>query len=452
MEIRLYSQFSKRSNSTKRPSGNYVSKDAKLKEETSILNPTFILSNFDGGYNYVYIPSWGRYYFVSDVVKNITGLFEISCTCDRLATFKDNIGNYNCYVERCSNSSKVNTDICDIAVSSTESVIDVKQAKTSLWNASGGVIICRTINVDYGITTFIGSMSTFKDLFNPNMDDTEITDVIKSVFNYYMCSPGEYVLDVYFLAVPLSVLQNTGNTSLAQVSSGWYTGGGCYRWTSNTPIVNNHVTLNKPSPKYQDWRHSNGAFTQYSIYLPSVGEVALSGDIIDNTLKLEYSIDINTGEMVYFLRAVDSNNDESLIATYHGNVKSGLQVGSMSPNGSGFLSSALNLATGIGTGNPIAIGTSLISATQNIISPSPSIHGSMGSCAGYLTENDVIITRLSKDSGDNPNTLGQPCCKNLTLSTIPGYIKTVGASIDIIGYDSDKDSINGFLDGGFYYE
>ena len=71
MEIRLYSQFSKKFNSTERPSGAYTSKDVRLKEGTSILEPTFLLSDFSEGYNYVHVPKWNRYYFVNNVVPTI---------------------------------------------------------------------------------------------------------------------------------------------------------------------------------------------------------------------------------------------------------------------------------------------------------------------------------------------------------------------------------------------
>ena len=451
MEIRLYNQFSKKANSTERPSGAYTSKDVRLKEGTSILEPTFLLSNFTEGYNYIFVPKWNRYYFVNNVVLNITGTFEISCTCDRLATFKNEIGNYSCFVERCSNVAQINNDIADATVSSSESVIDVKQAKTSIFNGSAGVVVCRTINASNGISTFIGSLENFKDLFNPNMSSGDIPDIIQSIFTYYMCNPGDYVLDTYFLAVPLAELTSR-HAVTSVLHSGWYSGGGAFRWNSNSPLISDSVILNKPSPRYQDWRGSHGAFTQYSIYLPSVGEVPLSGDIIDNTLSIDWSVDINTGEMVYFLHATDSTGDKSLIATYHGNVKSGLQVGSMMPNGSGIITSGAGLVASGLTGNPIAIGTSVINVAQNFISPSPSINGAMGSCAGILTENQIVITRLSKGSGDTPNTLGKPCCKNLTLSTIPGFIKCSGSSIEIAGYESDKNEVNSLLDSGFYYE
>ena len=65
MNITLY-RFSKPNNSTKQPSGG-TSISCVLKENTSILNPVFILKNNDFDYNYC---KWNnRYYFINDIVS-----------------------------------------------------------------------------------------------------------------------------------------------------------------------------------------------------------------------------------------------------------------------------------------------------------------------------------------------------------------------------------------------
>ena len=55
MEIKLYRNFNKRINSTKRPSSTPVTKDVRLKENTSILSPSFLLSGDDVNFNYLYV-------------------------------------------------------------------------------------------------------------------------------------------------------------------------------------------------------------------------------------------------------------------------------------------------------------------------------------------------------------------------------------------------------------
>ena len=62
--VTLYS-FTKRENSTKRPSTGGTDFSCTLIEDTSLMNPTFKLSiaNNPIGKNYVYVADFNRYYF-----------------------------------------------------------------------------------------------------------------------------------------------------------------------------------------------------------------------------------------------------------------------------------------------------------------------------------------------------------------------------------------------------
>lgn len=63
-----------------------------LREGTSILNPTILInSGTMFGWNYCYIPSTRRYYFITDVRLQNKNLYEISLKCDVLMTYKNEI-------------------------------------------------------------------------------------------------------------------------------------------------------------------------------------------------------------------------------------------------------------------------------------------------------------------------------------------------------------------------
>lgn len=448
MKVQLYKNFSKRLNSTKVPSGTYYERDVDLKQKTSIQSPVFILTGFDNEFNYLYVPAWGRYYFIDDVILGNTNLFELHCSCDILATYKTAIGNYNAFVERTSDATKYDVSLFDTAITSGEKIVHSSQASTQLFGA-GGVIVCRVLNITFGITTYVGSMANFKDLFTPISDDPSILDTIEGILQYYLCNPGEYVLDCYFLAVPWSKM--SGHMNAEPLCSGWYSNGGAYRWTSDLPTISDEITLNKPTPYYSDFRESSNAFSQYSIYIPSVGEVPLSGDLIDTTLSLQWIVDINTGETSFNLYSTAST--KTLIATYHGNVKSPLMTGSMMPNGGSLVTSVASGMVGAVAGGPVGIGLATLNVIQNVINPTPSINGSQGSCAGLIMSPDIIISCIAKPSAESPSpVVGKPCCKNLQINTISGYIKCAGSSLDIPGHGTDKSAVNNYLDVGFYYE
>lgn len=72
-----------------------------LKERTSVMNPvvTITSSTYPVG-NYAYISEFGRYYFVSDIVSVANGLWEVTLKGDPLESFKEQILNNDCILER----------------------------------------------------------------------------------------------------------------------------------------------------------------------------------------------------------------------------------------------------------------------------------------------------------------------------------------------------------------
>ena len=63
-----------------------------LREETSVVSPSLIIEAENlSAYNYMYIPSFGRYYFISDIVSVRRNLWRVNGTVDVLMSFKDGI-------------------------------------------------------------------------------------------------------------------------------------------------------------------------------------------------------------------------------------------------------------------------------------------------------------------------------------------------------------------------
>ena len=88
MTITIYENFSKKSNSTKRPTGG-TDIECFLKENTSIENPHFILKDMTFNTNYI---KWNdHYYFIDDIISLKNNLNEIVCVEDVLATYKADI-------------------------------------------------------------------------------------------------------------------------------------------------------------------------------------------------------------------------------------------------------------------------------------------------------------------------------------------------------------------------
>ncbi len=58
-----------------------------LKESTSIIDPTIkIQGTIPANANYLYIPDFGRYYFIRDVISLKNSIYEIIAHCDVLSS------------------------------------------------------------------------------------------------------------------------------------------------------------------------------------------------------------------------------------------------------------------------------------------------------------------------------------------------------------------------------
>lgn len=97
MALYLYSNHSEQNRLNKEITGQHVAAGA-LRNISSVINPV-IRVNIPAGdfirnkYNYLYIPAWGRWYFITDAVSIRTGITELTCRVDVLQSFKEDIEN-----------------------------------------------------------------------------------------------------------------------------------------------------------------------------------------------------------------------------------------------------------------------------------------------------------------------------------------------------------------------
>lgn len=89
-------------------SSNPVSVTADLKDSCSVMDPQFILSTQAVSlvnYNYIQVQSWGRYYYIQDIVTMPGSRVAIRCAEDVLTSNAADIKNLTGFVSR-SESSK----------------------------------------------------------------------------------------------------------------------------------------------------------------------------------------------------------------------------------------------------------------------------------------------------------------------------------------------------------
>lgn len=98
MDIVLYVNNSERQAINKTLT-NGLTLTGSLRNESSVINPTILIETTNpSSYNYAYIPEFGRYYFITDMVSVRTNLWRVSMSVDVLMSFQQSILNLDVIV------------------------------------------------------------------------------------------------------------------------------------------------------------------------------------------------------------------------------------------------------------------------------------------------------------------------------------------------------------------
>ena len=100
MDITLYQTTSERERINK-VLGSYIAMTGTLRGESSVINPSFLIEYSNpSDYNYCYIPSFGRYYFITNITSVRNNIWRIDCSVDVLMSFRNEILNLEVIVSQ----------------------------------------------------------------------------------------------------------------------------------------------------------------------------------------------------------------------------------------------------------------------------------------------------------------------------------------------------------------
>lgn len=473
MNATFYS-FYKKKNSTAQPSDSGITVDIKLKDNVSVMNPVFIMQNVNArSCNYF---KWNnRYYFVTDFIYVTHNLYEVHGTIDTLATYKSQISNYSCFVERCADSNYYDTMINDNYVSQKQSAV-FKYNRYALGGGtsvmSEGSWILRAIGqgtTDQSpcVATYVLSTDDMKYVFNFLYGESNYGDLLADASVKVLFDPLKYVISVTY--IPMSRNYWGTPTGTDTVKLGWFdTGRSCVR-LYNEYVEQNHLLTFPSGLTYSDWRKFDSAFCKTQLYLPGAGMVDIDPYALKDGIWCTYTINAN-GNVDYVLRLNESNSgsgSNTVIQSVSGNLGVQIQLTQARPNFEAMVTAATAaISATAGTAASIAsldfgggverAANGLRDTTINAVAsmqPIPTITGSQDSPYQALNWHDIILMCRQMDTGSIPTSrLGKPCCKNVQLGNLSGYIKCAGASINAGVTDIEKNIVNGFLNQGFYME
>lgn len=475
--IKTWTGFSKRRNSTKQPSATGTVVDVKLKEDTSIESPVFILQGDQ--FNIDYVQAFGAYYFVSNIISLANGLTELHCEKDVMATYKSEIGSTSAYIMYARGG---NNDIIDKRLSMEATPI-IKTAYAPFpWTIqpTGGRYLL-TVNGLNGVATYNMDEGQLNDL----MQQTAVDKYLNTILDAIQPSPstpptvadvlegilwvGTWQLKAFklFMAyrnIPDSIISciwvpiNYTVSNSQQIYLGSFPTGVSADLMSNTNSVPASINITIPW-EFNDWRDC-APYTELYLYIPFVGVLHYDPSSFrgQTYISLQFSLARCNGDC-----SVEVYSGNVKLGTYAVNLKGNYPLGTMVSNPvqqiTSVVGAAGGLAAGVATLNPLGIAGAAAGGAASVgsaFTPTPMTVGGLGGGSGAGLDDQIRVWLVCHDTSEAPGasnaTLGKPVMATGTIGSYSGYIQTSGASVSIPGESVDRDAINSFLNGGFFYE
>ena len=513
----LFYNFQKRTNSTKQPgSGDSATTlSCELKDETSMINPTLIIQTITAGsapaWNYVYIASFSRYYFITNWNWQ-NGVWSCDCVVDVLASFKTEIGNMSEYVLR--SSSVHNGQIIDMQYPTTaETRVNATQLTNRFRSVlAGGYYVVGIISNDsnsaQGAITYYqmtpAEMAALKNymlsdtfMTDQGLDIQTVVDVLPNELLKTLYNPFQYIASCVWLPFPDTDIPNNLKTS-ETIKFGWWT-------PTSATITGNRINSNgyvatvderisiygHPQRQYRGVFLDHSPFADRMLYYPPFGSIPINDDSIigGDFIRVQLTVDMVFGDAVLTVfhdRPIgsDSYQDMGVIARVSAPLAVPIQLaqndinvgGSISAIGvsaagataSAFVGSAkdffnsvmdnpMNAAGGIGgiIGNTFSASLKgTFSAIGDVVnSPVGQLQtsGTNGSLAQYSTL-PYFVQKWRIVADDDNAQKGRPLCTVTQMSSIPGYIMVDTPDVSLACMEPERQTIIDFMSKGFYYE
>lgn len=473
MQITCYSNFSKKPNSTKQPTGAGTLVTCVLKKPTSIIRPVFELQGSTTTYNYI---KWGsRYYFVDDIILTHNNYTEYHCSVDALASWKTEIGTSSEYVVRSySNYDGIlpdflypaqagytyNNDSIDLT---TGIVPDPSNVLSASWDNANGTYVVGIAGASQSsgsVGYYAMTAGDFSDMLDELFDttlilDTSATDMLE-ITQKQLCNPFQYIVSCNWF--PFAISTTYGKSYL---KIGWWTTSTAQGYlltrAMRTIEMGKTVTLTAhPEAASRGGYLNNNPFTRRTLYAWCFGQIPLdSMDFVrDRTINVAIDIDLFTGKARLDVTAKDPNNVVATISRQYAQFCAPVVISQATQDLIGGALSAVS--TGIGAfalpGGMGVLGlASGINSAVNSMMPQVQTKGTTGSNIDFIGT-PRVVSQFSYQAPMDDVHNGRPLCMTKTISSLSGYIKCENAEIDIPGTQAERDAINSYMNDGFYYE
>lgn len=487
MEIYLFTNFSKRENSTKRPdiaSGDLY--QCVLKENTSAIRPTIIIDHGISfkNYSYAYIPAFYRYYQIMDMISN-GRLWEFILETDVLATYRTQIGAASLYMLR--SSAESNGYIPDNFYPVTNEHEVVRTSKNTPWlhqqndeniSIDDGCFILGIAATPY--STGAGSYGSIRyyavtkanmiTLITELMDNTitqsngfSLDDASISL-QKSLIDPLQYIKSCIWFPLLYGSIDGVVMSEI-KVWDWTITGVSCKLVTKNPPYLLYNTALPITAhPQASRGKYLNvSPYTYLTLQFPPFGLINLDTSLFIDSLNVNCQclIDLITGEATLDIMAADNDSVQTNTQRFKSQIGVPIQLTQVS------YEYGLNWSTGIGIGaeavnnwlgsfipSGISNAVSQIGNAANAMRTRTSSMGGNGSFAelrgyAYLYHDFFMIPP------EDNQTVGRPLCAVRRPSSGAAgtyYIARNGYIALPNAVSGEREAVRQYLEGGFFYE
>ena len=485
----LYTNFSKKINSTRQPSGG-TSYPCRIKHDTDFKAPVLEIEASDlSDVNYMQFN--GEFFYVTSVVSHRTGIWEVAGLRDPMATYKAAIGStsaFMLYSKTSFDSSNKTYRIADerLAISRVPTVaretVFLSGASFALSPATGSFLLS-AVGEDGGVATYNLSLTGMTNLLDGINDDVwdklsewfdteaQVTTVEGGLQNIRdgLCQAltNELAYGNYAQAIKACFwtpfIVGLPGTPQEITLGDFHTGVTGQVVGSSSKVLTQVFSIDIPWP-VEDWKRNN---CLVELYLPLCGTVVLPVDKINNEayVIINAAFDTISGNISYAVTCGD------VIYNVSGsNAAAPYAVGSSNITFSNFMSGAaqavgggIQAATGIvsslmsggimGAGQAVGGVTSIAEGVMQAVTPQIQCAGSVGgiSAAGLFPSFILTVQYYAPIEESNFETLyGHPVFAVRTPAS--GFNIFRSFSVDCPASPDEKTSINSMFNSGAYYE
>ena len=497
-----FGQTNKARNSTYVPPVSGSVTNVLLRENTSVVNPTFRMRLEHEGmssaaelfqYNYCYCPEFKRYYFITNITSYTAVIFDIECICDVLATFRDDILStraFIMYAQNGYNSSLPDSRLPRSCMSDQHLVQNI----AAFTDDEGCYCLTLASPSATGETGCAQSYILSSAEMSAVAEKLYSTDFFEKLIEQ-ITNPLDAVISCIW--TPIKRVRASAGLSEEIKIGDFPLGSGAVASKTISgeiniePYVKYYSEITLPSGakeySYADYRNIE-PFAEYSIWLPGVGLAQIPMHALMGRGKqppsftLEFSASPCTGDVTYNIcRGLDADSAGDLGSTVEiitGNF--GVQI-PVAQRNTGYMSAIGN--TGLAVGSAV-VGVAATMASKNLMAlgaiASTISHGAeamvevnttatrlAGTLGGWANTEDMYtqiltITR-NFDISDSPSNIrdvaGLPVFQAKLLGSMRGLVKCTGAYVKTWATEQEHNMIaqyvnssTNFIFGGLIIE